>query len=528
MTPQEEPSKSLRQPSMNKFSGEIGLRYEALFHNTLNGILIFDYEKEIIIDANDIAVSILGYDDKHDLIGMSKFEFIPKSSDYFPGEDLQAYVKDNGRRIKAGESFRTRGIFINREGTHILVKAKVVPTFYKKGEGFTIFQDVTKKVLAHKAQKKTEKRYKTIFDNSLEAIIYIDPKGFTPLICNNNALEILQVADLEELTEHCAHVLRSKAHRHSTLTLIELAAYVNEARDLGRRQFYTWLARKDGELRRMNVVIVSDMSDQDEHVLIVFARDVTNFYEYRQSLVSKNEELEKYIKSNLQLENFAYLASHDLQTPLRSMISFTQLLNHRLKDKTDEKEKELMEHIVNSGKKMRDLITNLLAFSSIDKQEVVISRLNLHDILDNLLFELEPLISATKAKISRSNLPKIVQGDAIKINRLLYHLVLNSLKFRNHNKSPVIHISCKEKSTHWQFDVTDNGIGIEEQYIDKIFGMFKRLHNDELYQGTGIGLTLARKIAGLHGGRLWAESDFGRGSTFYFTLIKDAEALGIE
>ena len=518
--PQKYPDKSSAYQSIDRYSEHIGLRYEALFYNTLDGILVFDYEKEVITNANDIAASILGYDDKDELIGKSKFDIIPKSSDYFPGEDLHAYIHDNGMRIKAGESFKTRGIFITKEGTQVLVKAKVVPTFFKKGEGFTIFQDVTKRVLAHKAQRKTEKRYKNIFDNSLESIIYIDPQGFKPLICNNNALELLHVDSLDELTEHCASELRDRSPGQDKLTLEELAAYVNDATELGKCQFYAWIKRKDGELRRMNVVIVSDTSDQDEQMLIIFARDVTSFYEYRQNLVSKNEELEKYIESNLQLENFAYLASHDLQTPLRSMISFTQLLDHRLKDKTDEKEKELMEHIVSSGKRMRDLITNLLAFSSIDKQELLITKLDLNDIIENLLFELQPIISVTKAIISHSGLPKSIMGDANKINRLFYHLILNSLKFKNHKVAPKIQITCKEKSTHWQFAITDNGIGIEEQYIDKIFGMFKRLHNDEVYQGTGIGLTLARKIAGQHGGRLWAESDYGRGTTFYFTIAK--------
>ena len=236
--------------------------------------------------------------------------------------------------------------------------------------------------------------------------------------------------------------------------------------------------------------------------------------------ITERKKLEEELKrSNEELKQFTYVASHDLQEPLRTITSFTQLLARRYEGKLDNDANEFINFIVDASIRMKQQIEDLLEFSRIMTQGGNFEKINANDVLKQVIFSLKTLIDENSAKISYDHLPKVV-ADHRQLARLFQNIITNSIKFRKPDEAPKIHISAKkdEKAGQYIFSVQDNGIGIEPQYRDRIFIIFQRLHTREEYPGTGIGLSVAKKIVERHGGRIWVESELGKGSTFYFTI----------
>lgn len=236
--------------------------------------------------------------------------------------------------------------------------------------------------------------------------------------------------------------------------------------------------------------------------------------------ITEQKKSERELKrSNNELQQFAYVASHDLQEPLRTIASFTQLLARRYEGKLDKDADEYIDFIVDASVRMKQQIEDLLEFSRIMTRGGEFKKLNVKNVVEEEIGNLKTLIDENNAEITCDSLPDIY-ADHRQIARLFQNLIANSIKFRNPQTSPKIHISAKkdENTNEYIFSVSDNGIGIEPQYKDKIFTIFQRLHTRDEYQGTGIGLAVAKKIIQRHGGRIWVESEFGKGSTFYFTI----------
>jgi len=499
---------------------KIELRYQALFHNTIDGIFIYNYEKEAAVDCNKAALKILGYELREELLGQTRFDFVPKTSEYFPGLDLHEITKGDGARVMNGESFGTKGVFIGKNGKKVLVKANVVPTFYEHGEAFIIFQDVTSKVLAKIAKKESDKRYRDIFANSHEAIVYIDIKTQTPIICNDNALTVFGLSSLEELKKMKPQDFLTQVQKEGVNAIRYFKKSVMRAIRDGRVEISFWLKKKNNEKIRVNCVMIADKSDPKHPKVITFIRDITKLHHVQQELTKKNEELQRYITSNLQLENFAYFASHDLQTPLRSIVSFTQLLQRSLQGRTTNEEQEYMEFITSYGKNMSHLINDILSYSKVDSTDANAVQVNLSSLLENLIGSIKSTIKEKNANIELKNIPENIVADFRKIQQVFQNLLTNALKFNQQDISPKIIISCIEKSDHWQFSIKDNGIGIAPEFQKKIFGMFKRLHNPHQYEGTGIGLALVKKIIEQHQGNIWVKSEINQGADFFFTIPK--------
>jgi PAS domain S-box-containing protein len=256
-----------------------------------------------------------------------------------------------------------------------------------------------------------------------------------------------------------------------------------------------------------------------------------------QALALKARELER---SNTDLEQFAYVASHDLQEPLRMIASYTQLLERRYHDKLDGEAREFMAYAVDGALRMQTLINDLLAYSRVGTHGKPLAPLDGNSMLQRALANLKVAVEESHAQIHAGPLPRIL-GDATQFTQLLQNLVGNAIKFRG-DKPPVIHISAERidangaldakantgprnpDSKVWRFAVRDQGIGIERQYFDRIFVIFQRLHGREEYPGTGIGLAVCKRIVERHGGRIWVESEPGRGATFYFTVPEAPES----
>lgn len=228
---------------------------------------------------------------------------------------------------------------------------------------------------------------------------------------------------------------------------------------------------------------------------------------------------EKLIQSNAELERFAYVASHDLQEPLRMVRNFTQILMEEYGEKFDENAKGYMKFVVEGAARMQDLISDLLEYSRVDKEDSLIQSVDCMAILQDVEVNLKQALQESKGHIYYENLP-VINANAVQMTRLLQNLIGNAIKYRHKDIAPDILISVTSQEENWIFSVADNGIGIREEYLDQIFVLFKRLHRSSEYQGTGIGLAICKKIVEAMGGEIWVESEFGQGSTFFFTVPK--------
>jgi len=227
-------------------------------------------------------------------------------------------------------------------------------------------------------------------------------------------------------------------------------------------------------------------------------------------------------KSNADLEQFAYVASHDLQEPLRMISGFTQLLQKKYSAQLDETANEYISRAVDGALRMRELINSLLQYSRVQSTAGDFVEIDLNDILGEVSNSLEVVATESEAEITRTDMPVIV-GDSLQISHIFQNLIHNAIKYRQEGVPPKINVSWSESPLDWQFTVSDNGIGIETEYFDRIFDIFQRLHTQDEYSGTGIGLALVRRIVERHNGRVWVESTPGIGTAIHFTISKKLE-----
>jgi PAS domain S-box-containing protein len=229
--------------------------------------------------------------------------------------------------------------------------------------------------------------------------------------------------------------------------------------------------------------------------------------------------IEELKRSNEELQQFAYVSSHDLQEPLRTITSFTQLLERRYKDNLDSDADEFIEYIVEAAKRMQTLINDLLNYSRVATRGKEFKLTNTKEILENTESNLYATIKENNAEITYENLPEIM-ADSGQILQLFQNLIGNAIKFKKPEIPPKIHISAtkNENKDEYIFNVSDNGIGMESQYAERVFTIFQRLHTKDEYEGTGIGLAISKRVVERHGGKIWVESKLGKGSVFYFTI----------
>jgi PAS domain S-box-containing protein len=384
----------------------------------------------------------------------------------------------------------------------------------------------------------SEENFRALAENAYDGILIINNQGRL-LFANKRAAEITGYSN-EELLNTSIYDLSQKDEHDNLKIDIKNPVWGNE-----NSPYETYIVNKDSSHvpiemtgsrtiwhgENAEILIIRDIRDRkqtEKHMqkllkqekLLTDELKVVNAY-----LTQTKDELEKTVKklkfSNRELEQFAYIASHDLQEPLRMVSSFTQLLEMKYGDKLDNDAKEYIGFAVDGAKQMEVLINDLLAYSRVTSSEDQFTEINMEKILDEVIFNMEFIIRDNHVVITRDPLPSIY-GDYSQIKQVIQNLLGNSIKYKS-QEMPRIHIGAQEEDEYWQFSVEDNGIGIDPEYSELIFKIFKRLHTREEYDGTGIGLAITERIISHHGGRIWVESKFKEGSTFYFTIPKKME-----
>jgi signal transduction histidine kinase len=221
-------------------------------------------------------------------------------------------------------------------------------------------------------------------------------------------------------------------------------------------------------------------------------------------------------RSNTELQQFAYVASHDLTEPLRMVVSYLELVSSRAEKKLGEEEREFIGYASDGARRMQHLIQDLLAYARVDTRGRPLEPTDCERVLASVLANLKLAIAESQATIEHDPLP-IVEGDVVQLTQVFQNLIGNAIKFRG-KKSPIIHVGARQQNGEWIFHVKDNGIGIDPKNFERIFVLFQRLHTRQEYPGTGMGLAICKKIIERHGGRIWVESKPGEGTTFYFTI----------
>jgi light-regulated signal transduction histidine kinase (bacteriophytochrome) len=278
--------------------------------------------------------------------------------------------------------------------------------------------------------------------------------------------------------------------------------------------FETKRRRKDGTLLDISLTI-SPVKDPRGNIIGAskIARDITEQLQIREALRKANERL---AQSNADLEYFAYSASHDLQEPLRMISAYSAMLRRKYGNKLDEKADQYLSYLTEGSARMERLLRDLRAFTHVSTHSEPAPETDANAILRNVLTNLQVAIDENRAEVTSGSLPTVCLHE-FQLEQLFQNIVGNAIHYRS-EAAPRIHIKAEPDGEAWRFAIQDNGIGIAAEYKEKIFGLFKRLHTAVDYSGSGMGLAICQRIIERAGGRIWVESQLGKGSTFFFTL----------
>ncbi len=373
------------------------------------------------------------------------------------------------------------------------------------------FQDITERRLAEEALRDSEERFRSTFELAAVGIAHVAPDGRW-LRMNRRLCDIVGYTadELKEMTfqdvTHPDDLDADLAQAHRLLEG-EIETYSMEKRYIRKAGSVVWINLTGSLVRRPS---------GEPNYFIAVVEDISDRKRVEEELNKMVTELER---SNRELEQFAYVASHDLQEPLRMVSSYTQLLAKRLEDHLDEKSKKFIDYAVDGAVRMQQLIHDLLLFSRVTTRGAPFETMDSHSAFGKALRNLQEAIHESGAVVTNDDLPSVI-ADETQLSQVFQNLISNAIKFKGEYK-PRIHVSAHEDDYSWVFSVRDNGIGIDARYKDKLFVIFQRLHTRQEYPGTGIGLALCQRIVQRHGGEIWFESKPGEGSTFFFSLSKE-------
>ncbi|MBM3889294.1 MAG: PAS domain S-box protein, partial [Verrucomicrobia bacterium] len=361
--------------------------------------------------------------------------------------------------------------------------------------------------------RQSEQQLQSVLDNST-AVIYVKDTAGRYLLINRQYEKLFHVRR-EAIKSRTDYDIFPKdfadAFRANDRKVLEVAAPV---------EFDEVALHDDGPHDYISIKFpLFDVSGKP-YAVCGISTDITDRKRAQEQLKTAAAALER---SNKELEQFAYVASHDLQEPLRMISSYVQLLAQRFQDKLDTDADDYIHFAVDGAQRLQTLINDLLTYSRLGTRGKPFEPTDSEVVLKRVLNNLQVAIEESGATVTHTALPTVM-GDATQLTQLLQNLISNAIKFRRPEEPPRVQVAAERRGDEWLFSVRDNGIGLETRFAERIFLIFQRLHTREEYPGTGIGLALCKRIVERHGGRIWVESEVGKGSTFFFTLPAVAPA----
>ncbi len=468
-------------------------RYRNLYDSAPVGYLSLDDSLKIA-DANQACRRIFGTKIEK-IVGSSIFRFASQSS----GHDLNLHffsakeLGDNSNEIELKRY----------DGSSFFADVK---TSYKRDgtSSFnTLIQDITERKKAEMALKESEERFSKAFHGTVagKAIFRLSDGRF--IDANDRWLKLNGLTREETIGRTFADLnIWTNAEDWKQLTgeLKQNGFIEDKECEFRRKSGETWISLISSQIIELS----------GEKVVLASQLDISDRKRAEEELKRSNEELRQ----------FAYVASHDLQEPLRMVTAYLGLLERRYNGKIlDDQAREYICFATQGADRMRELIEDLLEYSRVDTKGKAFAPTDMNNIIERTKLALKASIEESQASIELDKLPTIMADEGQMI-QLMQNLLSNSIKFRGDEPSR-IHVSCSDRWNHWTFSIRDNGIGLNMEYADVIFRVFQQLHSREEYPGTGIGLAICKKIVERHGGRIWVESEEGKGSTFFFTISKN-------
>ncbi len=494
---------------------ELGVRYQTLQSVARDGIHIIDLDGNLV-ESNAAFRQMLGYETTDSL----KLNV----ADWDVGIPLKELITKLRELIHNPATFETR----HRRCDGTIFDVEVNACGVQLGDNWYLYassRDISKRKEMDASLRESRQLQADIFDFLPDATFVVDLDK--KVIAWNRAMEEMSGVAKEEILgqgDHAYTIPFYGDRRNQLLDLIdtddnELKAKYQQVTRLGDRLFgETFCPALFNGVGAHVWAIVAPLYNSDGKRIgaIESIRDITSIKKTEANLA----------RSNRELEQFAYVASHDLQEPLRKIAGFTELLANRYKETFDAKGESYMTYIVDGATRMSSLINDLLSYSRVMRSNSELAETDCSKILSRVLRDLELVIKETNAEITCGPLP-VIQANQSQLGQLFQNLIGNAIKYRG-VAAPKVTINAVQQRNNWLFSVADNGIGIAPEFYERIFTIFQRLHTRTEYPGTGIGLAVCQKIVERHGGKIWVESKIGRGSVFFFTIpltIKELEMI---
>lgn len=484
-------------------------QFRTTLDNMLEGAQIIGFDWKYIY-INDSLAKHAKYK-REDMIGHTVME-------KFPGIEDTAIYQVYKRCFEERVSIHLENEFNFPDGTVGWFELSFQPI----PEGIFILSiDITDRKNAEAAILRAEANYREIFDKASDGIYIHDIPGGRIIDTNQRAAEISGYSKEEILT-----IWANKFIAGSSENNINPASQLLQKAATGEPQLFEWLSRKkDGSYTWLEVNLKKATIAGEERILSFF-REINDRKKAQEEVIKLNEELEQKVllrteqlnRTNQELEAFSYSVSHDLRAPLRAIIGFSTILQEDHISKLDDEAKRVTDVIINNTKKMGQLIDDLLTFSRMGRQEIVASKVDNNEIVKEVIDDLDKKDARHQnIKWQLHNLPS-VKADLNILKQVWINLISNAVKYSGKVNEPEIEIGASINGKEVVYYVKDNGVGFDEKYKSKLFRVFQRLHTNEEFEGTGIGLAIVEKIISKHGGKVWAEGAVNEGACFYFSL----------
>jgi len=479
-----------------------------------------------IISWNDGAKRLKGY---------SANEIIGKHfSIFYTAEDLETKKPERELKIAiATGKYEEEGWRIKKNGSLFWANIVITALYNDQNKhiGFSkVTRDLTERKDNEEFLRQSEERYRALVEQLNDyGIFMLDEKG--RIVSWNEGAKRISGYLAEEIIGKYFSIFYPEEELINGKPTHELKV----AKAEGKYEEEGWRLRKDGTRFWASVVITAVYNNDGAHIgFSKVTRDLTERKESERALRESYERFrqlagelkitnEELSYANQELEQFTSIVSHDLQEPVRTIKSFLQLIDMKLDQGQTEELKTYISKSIKAANRMRELIQNLLHYSQLAKNDVQVERLNVLDLVNEAIQNLKTAVENANADISIESDVEELEGDRVQLVQLIQNLLSNALKFTN-NDHPQVTIRCREEDGHIKFSIADNGIGIAAADMGKVFEIFRRLHTKKDYPGTGIGLAICKKIVDRHRGRIWPESEPGKGTTFHFTLNEEASA----